>query len=88
MPHLPPSIHILRDLLAGQSTIDSISQRQNYPEDQVTVALVILKQQGLVASHPIASLAGCHAYRITYEGKQFLTAQASCQPPKKTSKLA
>lgn len=69
---MSPERHILRDLLAGQSTADSLAPRCKLSAERAIALLVTLKLEGKVTSEPIAGLKNLHAYRITVAGKEFL----------------
>ena len=66
---MSPDRHILRDLLAGQSTADSLAPRCKMSTEKAIAHLVTLKREGKVTSEPIAELKNLHAYRITLAGK-------------------
>lgn len=69
---MSPERHILRDLLAGQSTADSLAPRCKLSTEKATAILVTLKREGKLTSEPIAGLQNLHAYRITLAGKDSL----------------
>jgi len=69
---MSPECHILRDLLAGQSTADSLAPRCNLSTVKAIAHLLTLKRDGMVTSEPVYGLKNLHAYRITLAGKESL----------------
>lgn len=69
---MSPELYILRDLLAGPSTADSMPARVKLSEVETIAHLVTLKREGKVESRPIGGLKNVHAFRLTDAGRQFL----------------
>lgn len=69
---MSPRLHILRDLLVGQTTADSLALRLGMTNSQATAQLVTLKREKLVSSEPLYQMQNLHVYRITHEGRALL----------------
>ena len=63
---MSPELHIQRDLLAGQSTADSIAGRIGLPSAAVLTILRRLERENLVSPKPLSCLT---VWRLTLEGK-------------------
>ena len=65
---MSPELHILRDLLAGQSTADSLAARVGLRPPAAEVILRRLQAEGKVHCHPLGGvLSNTHVYRLNPE---------------------
>lgn len=64
---------ILRDLLAGQSTPDSVAGRLKQPTKVIEAFISDLEFEGLVERLEIAN--SIHAFRLTERGQQLATSR-------------
>jgi hypothetical protein len=65
-------LHILRDLLAGPSTADSLAARIRISTDKTTGLLINLCRDKKVTSEPLGGLTNLQVYRLTLAGKESL----------------